>query len=56
MSDQTAAPARRRGALPTPRHVLAAARAFAPPVAAPLQFLTVPAQISMWATMFTATA
>ena len=48
MSDQTAAPARRRGALPTPRHVLAAARAFAPPVAAPLQFLTVPAQISMW--------
>lgn len=49
MSDQTATPARMRGAIPTPRHVLAAARAFAPPVAAaPAQFLTVPARISMW--------
>ena len=29
MSDQTTTPARMRGAIPTPRHVLAAARAFA---------------------------
>ncbi|HWC22783.1 MAG TPA: peptidoglycan-binding protein [Flexivirga sp.] len=48
MSDQTTTPARMRGAIPTPRHVLAAARAFAPPVAAPMQFLTVPSRISMW--------
>ncbi|MFC6704584.1 peptidoglycan-binding domain-containing protein [Flexivirga alba] len=49
MSDQTTTPpARMRGAIPTPRHVLAAARAFAPPVSAPLQFLTVPSRISMW--------
>ncbi|MBB2893795.1 peptidoglycan-binding domain-containing protein [Flexivirga oryzae] len=49
MSDQTVTPPRpRRGAIPTPRHVLAAARAFEPPVAAPPQFFTRPAQISMW--------
>lgn len=48
MSDQTTTPARMRGAIPTPRHVLAAARAFAPPVAAPQQFLTIPGRISMW--------
>lgn len=49
MSDQTTAtPRLPRGARPTPRHMLAAARAFTPPVAAPPRFLTLPAQISMW--------
>lgn len=49
MSDQTATvPSPRRGAIPAPRHVLAAARPFTAPVAAPPQFLVKPAQISMW--------
>jgi hypothetical protein len=42
-----------RGAIPTPRHILAAATPFAPAVAgraamAPAQFIKVPAKISMW--------
>lgn len=48
MSDQTTVPARMRGAIPTPRHVLAAAPAFVPPIAAPAQFITMPSRISMW--------
>lgn len=49
MSDTTTTPQRPlRGARPTPRRVLARARAFSPPVAAPPQFLNRPNQISMW--------
>src|ERR1700761_2414976 len=38
----------KRGALPAPRHVLAAATPFAPKIAAPLNFITIPAQLSIW--------
>jgi hypothetical protein len=38
----------KRGALPAPRHVLAASTPFAPKIAAPLNFITIPAQLSIW--------
>jgi len=44
----TAIRTRKRGALPTPRNVLAAATPFAPKIAAPLNFITIPPQLSMW--------
>ena len=39
----------RRGAIPTPRHMLAAAMPYGVTVGAPLNHLVVPAKLSMWA-------
>src|SRR3954447_21593205 len=44
MPDQTL----KRGALPSPRHALAAATPYPAEVAAPANFLVKPAKISMW--------
>ena len=41
-------PSPKRGAIPTPRAVLAAASPHVPFAAAPPQFLVKPAQLSMW--------
>src|SRR3978361_2157955 len=38
----------KRGAMPSPRHALAAASPYAVAVGAPATFLTKPAQLSMW--------
>lgn len=46
MSDNT--PTLRRGAIPTPRHVLAAARPHLTTIGAPPSYLIRPARISMW--------
>jgi hypothetical protein len=39
---------RKRGALAAPRHMLAAATPFVPKIAAPLNYIVIPSQLSIW--------